>query len=446
MNIRLYHAKILTMEPGRKIFEGEVQVRGGKIAYVGKSPETGRTPGRGQMPGNERMPENERQDETDWEEEIDCGGNLLMPGFKNAHTHSAMTFLRSYADDMPLQEWLHNRVFPAEAKLTPEDIYGLTKLAVLEYLTSGVTAVFDMYINPGAVARACMDTGMRCVLVSGLNDFTSSVRQMEEEYRKWNGAHALISYRLGFHAEYTCSRKLLSEVAELAGGLRAPVYAHMSETKKEVEECRARYGRTPIAFLDSLGMFAYGGGGFHCVHVTQEDIDVLRQRNMWVVTNPASNLKLASGIAPIKRFVDAGIPVAIGTDGPASNNCLDMFREMFLVAGLAKLREEDAACLEAERVLHMATVQGAGAMGLEDSDVLAPGKQADLILIDLQQPNMQPIHNIPRNLVYSGSKQNVAMTMIGGRILYQNGRFCVGEDPEEIYRTADKIVKRMLLQ
>ena len=324
--------------------------------------------------------------------------------------------------------------------------YDLTRLAVLEYLTSGVTSIFDMYLTPDTIAEACLDTGMRCVLVSGLNNFSSSPKQVEEEFLKWNKKNSLISYQLGFHAEYTCSKELLWKVSEMAHHYRTPVYAHISETEKEVEECKARYGMTPPMFLDSLGMFDYGGGGFHCVHVTDQDLDVFRRHHMYVITNPGSNTKLASGIAPIADYVRHKIPVAIGTDGPASNNCLDMFREMFLVTGLSKLLEKDAASMDAMEVLKMATVNGAKAMRLNRADVLAKGKYADLIMIDLHQPNMQPIHNIPKNLVYSGSKSNVCMTMIGGKILYRNGEFNVGEDPERIYAKCEKIVKRLLTE
>lgn len=434
MNIRLYNARILTMEPDKPVFEGEIWIKNEKIAYVGDALE---------MSG---FWEDKTAPCIIWDEEIDCGGNLLMPGFKNAHTHSGMTFLRSYADDLPLQAWLEEKVFPAEAKLTGEDIYYLVKLAVLEYLTSGITAIFDMYLDPEAAAQACMDMGMRCVLVSGLNNFTSSVKRMEEEYKKWNTDYPLVSYQLGFHAEYTCSKELLAQLSDLAHKFRAPVYTHMSETVREVEDCKRRYGMTPPLFLNSLGMFDYGGGGYHCVHMTEGDMEILKHRGMYVVTNPGSNTKLASGIAPMKRFLQMGIPAAIGTDGAASNNCLDMFREMFLTAGLAKLREQDAACLDAEAVLRMATVNGALAMGLKQSDVLAQGKMADIIMIDLHQPNMRPLHNIPKNLVYSGSKQNVAMTMVHGRILYRNGSFHVGEDAEHIFHMADKVVKHLLLQ
>lgn len=432
MNIRLYNARILTMEKERPVFFGEIWIKNEKIVYVGETKQL------------ESFWKDSRDTCIIWDREVDCGGNLLLPGFKNAHTHSGMTFLRSLADDVPLQKWLNEKVFPMEKKLTGEDIYYLVKLAVLEYLTSGITAVFDMYLMPDITARACMDMGMRCVLVSGLNDFTSSVAAVEEEYIRWNSASSLISYRLGFHAEYTCSRQLLAQLSSLAHKLRAPVYTHMSETIEEVYECKKKYGMTPPVFLDSLGMFQFGGGGFHCVHMSEEDIRIFIKRGMYAITNPGSNTKLASGIAPVSTFLKRGVPVAIGTDGPASNNSLDMFKEMFLVSGLAKLREQDAACMDAMEVLKMATVNGAAAMHLQNAGVLAEGKLADIIMIDLQQPNMQPVHNIGKNLVYSGSKQNVRMTMVGGRILYTDGHFHVGEEATDIYKETERIVSRLI--
>ena len=432
MNIRLYNALILTMEKQRPVFEGEIWIRDEKIVYVAE---------RKQLAENwtkEKVPP------IHWDIEIDCKQNLLMPGFKNAHTHSPMTFLRSYADDVPLQTWLQEKVFPMESKLTYEDIYTFTKLAILEYITSGITSIFDMYIMPDAVACACLDAGMRCVLVSGLNDFTSSIKQTETEFLKWNRKNSLISYQLGFHAEYTCSKELLYQMVQLAHQYKAPVFTHLAETAKEVAECKQKYGLTPAMFLDSIGMFDFGGGGFHCVHMTEADIDVFRTKRLHVITNAGSNTKLASGIAPIASFVKRKIPVAIGTDGAASNNCLDMFREMFLVAGLSKLREKDPASLDAGTVLQMATVNGAKAMQLHHADTLAKGKVADIIMIDLHQPNMQPLHDIPKNLVYSGSKSNVCMTIVNGKILYRNGEFNIGEDPEKIYEKCNAIVRRML--
>ena len=431
MHIRLHNARILTMEKGKDLFTGEVWVRDDRIIYVGDKQGTDMACKELGVPGME------------WDREIDCGGNLLMPGFKNAHTHSGMTLLRSFADDLPLSEWLNNRVFPIEAKMSAEDVHELSKLAVLEYLTSGITAVFDMYLTPESIADAFDVMGMRCVQSGGVNNFSQSVELVEEMYEKLNKKSPLQSYILGFHAEYTCSRELLEKIAELAHKYKAPVFTHMAETQEEVEGCRQRYGATPVVFLDSLGMFDYGGGGYHCVHVTPEDISIMKKRGMYAVTNPASNAKLASGIAPITAFLKEGVPVAIGTDGPASNNCLDMFREMFLVTGLAKLREKDAAAVDAADVLKMATVNGAHAMGLYDADILAEGKLADIILIDLNQPNMQPVNNIVKNIVYSGSKQNVSMTMVGGRILYEKGKFLTAEKPEDIYRKANEIIRKI---
>ncbi|MCM1124195.1 MAG: amidohydrolase [Eubacterium sp.] len=430
MNYRFYNAKILTMKQ-QDILEGEVWVQNDRILYVGDGHDTDCVYGKLHLGS------------IIWDREIDCEGNLLMPGFKDAHTHSGMTLLRSYADDLPLQDWLTKQVFPIEARMDGEMIYHLTKLAILEYLTSGITAIFDMYLTPDTIAQACVDMGMRCVQVSGMSgqeNFEQALQKTEESYLKYNHDDPLLSFFIGFHAEYTCSKALLESVAKLAHKYKAPVFTHLAETKSETDGCRERYGMSPAKLFDSLGIFDYGGGGYHCVYLDEEDMEIFARRNLSVVTNPGSNTKLASGIAPISDYLARGINVAIGTDGPASNNCLDMFREMFLVTGLAKLREQDASAVDAWEVLKMATVNGSKAMNLPDTDVLAEGKLADMILIDLHQPNMQPINNIPKNLVYSGSKQNVKMTMIHGRILYENGKFADSYDVEAIYRKANEII------
>ena len=431
--IRFFNGKVLTMEQEDMTLHDdyEVWVDGTSIVHVGpvKLNEMGSDEGHA-MPSFER--------------EVNLDGNLLMPGFKNAYTHSPMTFLRSYADDLPLQEWLYQQVFPMEDKLTAELIYEYTKLAILEYLTSGITASFDMYVEPEANARANVELGFRTVLCGTLNDFKDSIPALEGFYKTYNRYHPLVSYQLGFHAEYTTSEGLLRDLAALANEYQAPVYTHLSETENEVNECKKRYGKSPVKLLSDLAMWNYGGGGFHCVHVSDEDIEILKDRGVYVVTNPASNAKLASGIAPITKLMKAGIPLAIGTDGPASNNCLDMFREMFLVTALAKLRDRDAAACPAEQVLYMATAGGAHAMGLNNCDCIAKGKQADMIVIDLHQPNMQPEHNIVKNLVYSGSKQNVKLTMIAGKILYEDRKFLVGEEAESIYERVNRLVKSMM--
>lgn len=424
MNIRIYNVQILTMKDGQAPFLGEVQIQEDIITYVG-----------------ELVP----VQTVKWDQEIDGQGNLLMPGFKNAHTHTAMTFLRSYADDMKLDEWLHQQVFPNEAKLTGEAVYWFTKLGIMEYLTSGITAAYDMYFYVDDGARAAKDCGFRYVFCDSINDFGGTVEGVEKDYLRLNtDEKKAISHRIGFHAEYTTSKELMQGLSELADQYQAPVSAHCSETRKEVEGCKERYGMSPVATLDSLGMFRHGGTLFHCVHMEEADFEILKKRGIYVVTNPASNLKLASGIAPVQRFLKEGIPVAIGTDGAASNNCLDMFREMFLVTGLQKVVCDDPEAVPADEVLKMATVNGALAMGLTDCDVLDTGKKADLILIDLTQPNMQPLQNIEKNLVYSGSKQNVKMTMVGGKILYENGEFYLDVPKEIIYARANEIARQIL--
>lgn len=421
MNTRLYNARILTMADGTQPIWGEIWIENDKITYAGAP----------------------RASDIHWDVTRNLCGNLVLPGFKNAHTHSAMTFLRSYADDLPLHDWLNRQVFPMEAKLNEEHIYHLSKLAILEYLTSGITANFDMYLTPDSIAQASIDCGFRTVLTGAVNDFSQSAALVGAWYEKYNGYHPLISFELGFHAEYTTSRGILEELATLAARYRAPVYTHNSETASEVQACIQKNGCTPTQYLDALHLFDYGGGGYHCVYLTPEDMEIFRRRGLSVITNPASNLKLASGIAPIQALLDAGINLAIGTDGPASNNCLDMFREMFLTTALAKVREQNAAAVDADAVLYMATVGGAKAMRLTDCETLTPGSQADLIVLDLNQPNMQPLNNISKNIVYSGSKQNVALTMVAGKILYENGTFDIGEDPQAIYAQANEIIRQL---
>ena len=425
MNIRFFNAKILVLNEDEKfeIVEGELWTKDNLIYYVGKG--------------------DDKPEALSWEREIDAEGNLLMPGFKDAHTHTAMTFLRSFADDLPLQSWLYDSVFPREGQLTEDDIYWLDILGIMEYLTSGITSNFDMYFFPPKNAKASIDCGFRTVQTSGLNNFGGTIEQLEENYNIVNEMSDLSSFIIGFHAEYTTSKELMEGVASLAQKYHSPVFLHNAETALEVRECKERWGMTPTQLTDSLGMYQYGGGGYHCVHMEDADFEIFKQRGLTAVTNPASNLKLASGVAPIKRYMDEGIALAIGTDGPASNNCLDMFREMFLTTALAKVRENDAAVVPAEDVLYMATTAGAKCMGLEDCDRLAVGKKADVIMIDLQQPNMQPENNTIKNIVYSGSKQNVALTMVDGKILYEAGKFDIGFDPAEIYAKANAIIGRM---
>ncbi len=422
MKIRLYNAKILTME-NTDITEGEVWTDGDKITYVGEK----------------------RCDMPQFDRETDIQQDLLMPSFKNCHTHSAMTFLRSYADDLPLQDWLFKKVFPQEAKLNGERVAAFAKVALLEYLTSGITACFDMYFYPEYFAKVCADFGFRGVLCGAVTQ-GDDLALLEERYVKLNSFSKMVTYKLGMHSEYLCPIEMIRGVSELAHKYKAPVFMHNSETEKEVRECRERYSLSPTQLFDREGVFDYGGGGFHCVWLDDEDMRIFKERGLWAVTNPASNLKLASGIAPLQKMLERGMGISIGTDGAASNNCLDMFREMYLAAALQKVKTGDASACAADEVLKMATVNGAKTLGLDDCDTLAEGKQADIIRIDLHQPNMQPQHDIVKNIVYSGSKQNVKMTMCAGKILYEDGKFFVGESAEEIYDAADSETRALLAE
>ena len=372
-----------------------------------------------------------------------CKGNVIMPGFKNAHAHSAMSFLRSKADDLPLHEWLFDVVFPREAKFKKDDVYWMDKISFLEYLTSGITACFDQYYSPVESARAAEEMGMRIVLLGTYNTQFNSVQKLVDFYHSLNDKDSLVSYCLGIHAEYTLADGELEKVVEACHILKAPFYTHIAETEKEVKECYENRGMSPVAYLDKMGAFDFGGGGYHCCHFNDEDIEIFKKHNCFIVTCPGSNSKLASGIAPIRKYFDKGLNIAIGTDGPASNNCLDMFKEMTLLFSLQNLTLKNSASFTAFDILKMATVNGAKAMGLKDSDILEVNKKADLIEIDLSRPNMQPINNIINNIVYSGSKENIKMTMINGKILYMNGKFYTKEKPNKIYRKVSQISKRI---
>lgn len=420
MRILFEDARILTMSE-KPMLRRDLVVDGSRIVYVGNN-------------GSRQGP---------FDRVILCNGNVLMPGFKNAHNHSAMTFLRSYADDLSLRDWLYNWVFPIEAKLQPSDVYHLSKLAFAEYLTSGITANFDMYYFPQEIARAATDFGMRTVILGTPTSFKESISGLRDNYAAINGKSDIVSFRLGFHAEYTATHEMLVSLSALANELKAPVFTHISETQNEVDGCLERHGDTPAVYFEKLGLFNYGGGGFHGVYLTDQDMEIFKRRNLHLVTCPSSNTKLASGIAPIQKFLDYGINLSLGTDGPASNNSLDFFREMFLVTGLSKLKTMDPTSLDGYQVIKMATVGGARALGLDDADTIEVGKLADIIMIDLNRPNMQPLNNIEKNIVYSGSKDNIKMTMINGRILYEDGKFFLDEPIEDIYKRAQEVTDRI---
>lgn len=425
MKKRFFNAFVMTMNGSDDTFFGEVHTDNNKITYVGS-----------------------QQTDKVFDEEIDLCGNIIMPGFKDCHCHSPMSLFRNNADDLPLDVWLNQKIFPLEAKLTGDDVYWGTMLSVAEYVSAGITAVCDMYFFDEWLIKAMADAGMRCVFVKGTNDLGKKTQDVLEEceanYKKLNGGSPLIRYELGVHAEYTASEDFIIGTAKLAKKLNSPVSVHLSESKKEVDDCIKRYGKSPAFVLAERGLFDNGGMAYHCVYLSDEEMQLLAKKGVTVVTNPASNLKLANGIAPLCKMADCGLNIAIGTDGPASNNSLDMFREMYLACTLQKANSGDPSVMPAEAVLKMATVNGAKAMRLDDCDCIAEGKQADFVVIDLNRPNMQPIANLKKALVYSADKSNVKMTVVAGKILYRDGKFNIGVPVEEIYERCKKITQRLI--
>ncbi|MGM9857819.1 MAG: amidohydrolase [Bacilli bacterium] len=415
---RLFNAKILDVEK-LEIQDGEIIVEDNKILYCGNDIENVKC-----------------------DEEIDCEGNLLMPGFKNAHSHSAMTFLRSYCDDVTLHEWLFNNVFPLENKLTSEDVYYLTKLAVLEYLSSGITSVMDMYLYPFDAAKAFVDMNYRGVMTGCLDYYSTSVDDMKRMFNDMNHIDSLITYKIGFHSVYTISEDVLKNISIIANELKEPIFTHLCETEKEVKDCVTNHGCTPVKYLDNLGLLNNGGGFYHCIYLNEDDINLFKKYNLNAVTCPASNSKLVNGTPDLVNFEKNNIKIGVGTDGAASNNSLDMFKEMFLLSVLQKLKHNDPVSIEANEIIKFVTINNAEIMGLDECRTLKAGQLADIIMIDLAKPNMRPINNIITNLVYAGSKDIIKMTMINGKILYKDNQFLV-DDIKIIYTKCQQIIERM---
>ncbi len=420
MKTLLKNARILTMKNDR-IFFGHVVVEDNRIVEVGPAVNI----------------------YADYDKVIECEGNLLMPGFKNAHTHSAMTFLRSKADDSNLQDWLFKEIFPREANLRPGCVRELTKVAILEYLTSGTTAAFDMYFYPEEFEETANKFGFRLVNLLMYDKTARPVKKCLELYKANKNEDGLVKYVIGMHSEYTPTEEMFETTKQLLDKTKSPFYTHLSEISKEVEDCIFKRGMTPMEFFDSMHFFDRGGAIFHGVYLSDDDIEIIKKRDVVVVSNPSSNMKLASGVAEIKKLLANKVTVALGTDGPASNNALDMFREMYLVTGLQKLILKDPVSIPAYEVLKMATVNGAKAMGLKDCDTLEPGKLADIIMIDLRRPSMQPLNNIINNVVYAGSKDVIKMTMINGKVLYYNNEFFIGEDINQIYKKVQQLTDEL---
>ncbi|MGQ9694826.1 MAG: amidohydrolase family protein [Thermodesulfobacteriota bacterium] len=359
---------------------------------------------------------------------LDARGGLIMPGLVNGHNHAAMACYRGIADDLPLMEWLTSYIFPAESKSDGEQVYWSTLLACAEMIRSGTTTFGDMYLFEDRVAQAAKEAGMRALVGEVLYDFPSphygpiekGFLFTEELIKAWQG-DPLISIAIEPHALYTCSPSLLRRCRDLAEEYGVPLIIHLAETKSELAEVSKRYGLTPVHHLHKLGLLSSNLIACHCVWLNEEEMDLLAERGVRVVHNPESNMKLASGVAPVPDLLARGVVVGLGTDGCASNNNLDLFQEMDTAAKLHKVFRLDPTVMPAEAVLHMATLGGAKVLGMEEEiGSLAVGKKADIIILDLDRPHLQPIYNIVSHLVYAASGADVRHVIINGQIIMKD--------------------------
>ncbi|MBN2875973.1 MAG: amidohydrolase [Spirochaetales bacterium] len=365
-----------------------------------------------------------------YDEEITLGGHLLMPGLYNMHTHTPMTLLRGLGSGLTLDRWLREAIFPVEDRLTPDDIRVGTELALLEMLASGVVSFNDMYYMPEITADAVLSAGMKANLNRPIVGFDKDepyaknqrVReslQFFDTYHKAGNGAVLVDFAI--HAEYTSFDELVKPYAAdcLARGAR--MHIHLSETVKEHEECKIRHGTTPTRWFLDMGVLDSPVVAAHCVAVEPEDLDILQDRGVTCVHNPSSNMKLGSGFMPLATMLDRDMKVALGTDGAASNNNLNLFEEMHLAALIHKGHAGDPTIIEPGQLLDMATVRGAAAQGRTNAGELAVGQAADIVAIDLRKPHLVPNSDTLSLLVYSAQASDVAMTMVNGRVLYERG-------------------------
>lgn len=393
--------------------------------------------------------ENEVQDFMP-DEIIDGRHKLAMPGLVNSHTHSPMTLLRSYADDMHLEKWLFDYIFPAEEKFKGEDVYWGSMLGITEMIKYGTTAFADMYFFMEDVAKAVTETEIRACLSRGCQKFdkddTFSEIRLKENIQLYNNYHqkgdGLINVFIGPHSVYTCTPEYLKECYDAAKKLSTGFHIHLSESRIEVKNCIEKYGTTPIEHCYRQGILDNSVLAAHCVHPTDKEIKILNETGVNVVHNPESNLKLGSGVAPIPKFLSEGINVSLGTDGAASNNNLNMFEEIHLAALINKGINHDATLVSAYDALKMATTNGAKALGFKDVGKIKKGYKADLILLDIDKPHFYPKHDIIANVVYSAQGSDVDTVMVNGKILYKTGQFTT-IDFEKIKYNVDRICENI---
>ncbi|HUK13825.1 MAG TPA: amidohydrolase [Thermoanaerobaculaceae bacterium] len=403
---------VLTMAPGSEpIADGAVAVRGGAIVAVGPAAAVlaDAKPAR----------------------QLDAGGGLILPGFVNTHTHLAMVLLRGLADDLPLREWLEQHIWPAERAMMDAEMVALgTRLAAAELLKAGVTTACDMYFHSGRVIEVVKAAGLRTVVPESLIDFATPAcptpahalarqRELLELFRD----DPLVVPAVAPHSPYSVSAENLVKEAELAEEFGAPLIIHLAETRWEVEKIRSAKGVTPVAYLADLGILSERTVAAHCVHVDEADLDLLAEFEVGVASNPASNLKLASGVAPLPQMLARGIKVSFGTDGAASNNTLDLLRDAQMAAMIYKGLSGDPTTMPARTVAELLTVGGARVLGLDGRiGTLEPGKRADLICLAVDSPHATPVYDPFSHLAYAARASDVRHTVVDGEVVVEDRR------------------------
>jgi len=421
---------LLTMSDRGVIRQGLMAIKDGSIIYVGREV---------------KAPSFEA------DKIIDGSGKIAMPGLINCHTHAAMSLFRSIAEDKELSVWLREVIWPLESKLKPEDVYYGTLLSCVEMIKSGTTCFSDMYFHEDMVAKAVIESGLRCVLSPGIIEAGQKIlgrillREAVKIAKKYRGgSYGRISVMLGPHALYSCSPQLLRRVSEEAKALNIGVHIHLAESEDDSANIKNLYGKSEVELLNDIGLLRPNLLAAHCIHLSDQDVMLMAKRDVKVVYNPVSNMKLASGIPKVKDLLDAGLTVSLGTDGPASNNSLDMFDTMKFATLLQKAKYRDPRVLPAKKVIEMATIDGARALGLSDFiGSLEVSKRADIILIDAEKPHLTPMHDIYATLVYSARGSDVDTVIVDGKVLMEN-RNVKTLDEHEIIKKVEERVKGLL--
>ncbi len=420
---------LLTMSQAMEIIHDPViGIRGGKILFIDR-------------PGGATAPIRAK-------ETLDASRSIIMPGLVNTHTHLPMALFRGLADDLPLMDWLNNHIFPAEAKhVNREMVYAGALLAIAEMILSGTTTFCDGYFYESSVAQAAIDAGMRAVTAQGFIDppendsatLSRNIRIAERFIDKWSGKSELLTPALFCHSPYTCSPVTLREIKKVSSAAKVPYIIHLSETQDEVRIIRERYGVPPVTHLEKTEVLDDATIAVHCVWLEEKEMEILATRDVKVSHNPESNMKLASGVAPVPDMLKKGITVGLGTDGSASNNDLDLFSEMDTAAKIHKVFRMDPTVMDAETVLKMATIGGAGALNLADRiGSVETGKCADIILVDTRKPHLTPLYNCYSHLVYAANGADVSTVIINGKVVLKERRF-LDLDLEDILNRARKI-------